>query len=416
MALQSLDLDLDRLWFDDIWSAIDRLAPEPNLLVLGGRRSRQSMVALSWDEGSWSEFLNEKPGAPPRRRGDRWTTGHLAVVAYDEAPAGNRPASRVFRIKRSLLIDHIARRAVIHQEEDWARCQHQLDWTSQAAASCSSLNQLPHWESTWTDAMYLAAVRDVLEDIRRGRYYQLNLLRYWSTAEPISRHQWLAQLSHMGGPFSAYIDVPGLQLVSFSPERFFRLTHDAAGVVIETEPIKGTRPVVADPDEDRRQQEELMASTKDAAELNMIVDLLRNDLFRVCQPASVKVLDSGSLHSFANVHHRIARIQGRLCPDLSMEALLQALCPGGSITGAPKREVMLAIREKEARPRQLFMGNIVYKDAWTGCLDSSILIRTAVHQDHWEFAAGSGLVIHSDPAAELEEILTKARVMPGEFV
>ncbi len=99
-----------------------------------------------------------------------------------------------------------------------------------------------------------------------------------------------------------------------------------------------------------------------------------------------------------------------------MHELLDALCPGGSITGAPKREVMRAIREKESRPRQLFMGNIIYRDAWTGRLDSSILIRTAVHQKRWEFAAGSGLVIHSDPAEELTEILTKARVMPGDFI
>jgi para-aminobenzoate synthetase component 1 len=219
----------------------------------------------------------------------------------------------------------------------------------------------------------------------------------------------------MGGPFSAFIDLPDLKLVSFSPERFFQLITDESGTWIESEPIKGTRPVSQDPDEDRRQQEALMASSKDAAELNMIVDLLRNDLFRVCQASSVRVLDPGSLHSFSNVHHRIARIRGLLRPRLSMGELLKALCPGGSITGAPKREVMLAIREKEARPRGFFMGNIVYKDAWTGVLDSSILIRTAVHHQQWEFAAGSGLVIHSDPAEELAEILTKARVMPGVF-
>jgi anthranilate/para-aminobenzoate synthase component I len=416
MALQSLDLDLDTLWFDDIWSAIERLAPESQLLVLGGRRSRQSMVALSWDEVPWSEFLNAQTGRPPRRTDQEgWTTGHLAIVAYDEGPVASWP-SRVFRIKRSLVIDSQQRRAVIYQEKDWDHCQQQVDWTLRTAAPCLNGDQLPRWKSSWTDTRYLDAVREVLEDIRRGRYYQLNLLRYWATAERISRRQWLAQLSRMGGPYSAYIDVPGLQLVSFSPERFFRLSPDPAGLVIETEPIKGTRPVAADPEEDRRQQAELMSSSKDAAELNMIVDLLRNDLFRVCQPSSVKVLDPGSLHSFANVHHRIARIEGRLRPGLSMGMLLQALCPGGSITGAPKREVMLAIREKEERPRGFFMGNIVYNDAWTGCLDSSILIRTAVHREQWEFAAGSGLVIHSDPVAELEEIRTKARVMPGEFV
>jgi anthranilate/para-aminobenzoate synthase component I len=417
MPLHKQGLTLDALWLDHFWAALDRLAHEQELLVLGGRGSRQSMVALSWDEVPWSEFLSESPHTPRTRPETGWTTGHLAVVAYDEEAAARRPASRAFRLKRTLIIDHQLREAFLYQEDNWAHCRHQLDLHALAQDAGSKLvGKAPQWKSNWTDEQYRAAVRGALEDIRRGRYYQINLLRYWSTDDAISRSQWLAQLTKMGGPFSAFLDMDDLRLVSFSPERFFRLHTDAEGTWIESEPIKGTRPVAADPELDRRQQIELMSSRKDEAELNMIVDLLRNDLFRVCQASSVKVLDAGSLHSFANVHHRIARIQGLLRQGIGMKELLEALCPGGSITGAPKREVMQAIREKEARPRRQFMGNIIYKDAWTGCLDSSILIRTAVHQDRWEFAAGSGLVIHSDPAEELAEILTKARVMPGDFI
>ena len=397
---------------DTIWSALDRLRPEQNLLVLGGRGSRHSMVALSWDEVSWDAFLQESPIAPRRSPETSWTTGHLAVASYDDAGAG----SRAFRVKRTLIFDHESQEAVIYEEDGWEHCAQQLDLTRTVPTPAPAHAPPPRWVSSWTDEDYQSAVRSALEDIRQGRYYQINLLRYWSTQDSIPRSLWLQQLASMGGPFSAFFDLPDLKLVSFSPERFFRLETDAQGTWIESEPIKGTRPVSADPAEDRRQQEALMASTKDAAELNMIVDLLRNDLFRVCQASSVKVLDPGSLHSFSNVHHRIARIRGLLRPGLSMAELLKALCPGGSITGAPKREVMRAIREKESRPRGLFMGNIVYKDAWTGVLDSSILIRTAVHEDRWEFAAGSGLVIHSDPAEELAEIQTKARVMPGVFL
>jgi anthranilate/para-aminobenzoate synthase component I len=397
---------------DTIWSALNRLHPEQNLLVLGGRGSRQSMVALSWDEVPWDAFLHESPTAPRRSPENTWTTGHLAIASYDDAG----PVSRAFRVKRTLIFDHKAQEATIYEEDRWERCAQHLDLTRTVAAPDAVDAPSPRWQSSWTDADYQNAVRSALEDIRQGRYYQINLLRYWSTEDIIPRSLWLRQLASMGGPFSAFFDLPDLKLVSFSPERFFCLRTDAAGTWIESEPIKGTRPVSANPVEDRKQQEALMASTKDAAELNMIVDLLRNDLFRVCQASSVKVLDPGSLHSFSNVHHRIARIQGLLRPGLSMAELLKALCPGGSITGAPKREVMRAIREKESRPRGLFMGNIIYKDAWTGVLDSSILIRTAVHQNRWEFAAGSGLVIHSDPAEELAEILTKARVMPGVFL
>lgn len=412
MALQKRKFTGFDLGRETIWSALGRLHPEQNLLVLGGRGSRQSMVALSWDEVPWDAFLQESPAAPRLSAENTWTTGHLAVASYDDEGAG----SRAFRVKRNLIFDHETQEAVIHEEDGWESCAQQVDLTRTMATPSPADAPLPRWQSSWTDTDYQNAVRSALEDIRQGRYYQINLLRYWSTADIIPRSVWLRQLASMGGPFSAFFDLPDLKLVSFSPERFFRLRSDAEGTWIESEPIKGTRPVFADPVEDRKQQEALMASTKDAAELNMIVDLLRNDLFRVCQASSVKVLDPGSLHSFSNVHHRIARIQGLLRPGLSMAELLKALCPGGSITGAPKREVMLAIREKESRPRGHFMGNIVYKDAWTGVLDSSILIRTAVHQDRWEFAAGSGLVIHSDPAEELAEILTKARVMPGVFL
>jgi para-aminobenzoate synthetase component 1 len=411
MPLQKRKLKGWDLGLGTIWSALEQLSPEVNLMVLGGRGSRQSMVALSWDEVPWDDFLQESPAAPRCSLENTWTTGHLAIASYDDEGA----ASRAFRVKRTLIVDHQTQDAVIFEEDNWERCAHQLDLSRTVTRTSRTKDAEPRWQSSWTDADYQNAVLSALEDIRRGRYYQINLLRYWSTADVISRSRWLHQLAHMGGPFSAFVDLPDLKLVSFSPERFFRLNADAAGTWIESEPIKGTRPVSSDPAEDRRQQEALMASSKDAAELNMIVDLLRNDLFRVCQASSVKVLDPGSLHSFSNVHHRIARIQGLLRPGLAMGELLKALCPGGSITGAPKREVMLAIREKESRPRGYFMGNIIYKDAWTGVLDSSILIRTAVHRDRWEFAAGSGLVIHSDPAEELAEILTKARVMPGVF-
>ncbi|HYX36540.1 MAG TPA: anthranilate synthase component I family protein [Oligoflexus sp.] len=416
MSLQRQVLALDNLWFDDFWTAIGRLAPDQRLLVLGGRGSRQSMLALSWDEVPWPDFLQQSASVVPRASGEGWTTGHLAIGCYDENEVESQLHSRAFRVKRSLIIDHRDRRAEICQDYDWASCRQQVLFPPTRAQIHSVWERLPQWRSTWTDAMYQDTVRGALEEIRRGRYYQINLLRYWFSDDPISRRQWLAQLTKMGGPFSAYIEIPDLQMVSFSPERFFRVTTDAKGSWIETEPIKGTRPVSTDPELDRQQKAALLASEKDAAELNMIVDLLRNDLHKVCRPSSVKVLDPGSLQSFSNVHHRVARIQGLLQNGVSMGSLMRALCPGGSITGAPKHEVMQAIREKELRPRELFMGNILYKDAWTGRLDSSILIRTAVRKHRWEFAAGSGLVIHSEPAEELAEILTKARVLLGEFV
>lgn len=411
-ALQRQSLALGSSWFDHFWTSIDDWAPDQNLLVLGGARSRFSLIALSWDEGSWADFRAQQPSFAPQLDREAWTTGTLALVGYESGEG------RVFRLRRTLVIDHESRSAEICSEEGWQRCSFQrLPPDSRASGASEPVSNEPIWQSTWSDEAYKEAVRGALEDIRSGRYYQINLLRYWFSRDAIPRSRWLQQLARMGGPFSAYIDVPDLSLVSFSPERFFRLGVDAEGRWIETEPIKGTRPVSADPRIDQENRQALMASSKDAAELNMIVDLLRNDLFRVSRPGSVKVLDAGSLHSFANVHHRIARIRGRLRDDQTLATLMDALCPGGSITGAPKREVQKAILEKEGRPRLCFMGNIMYMDAFTGRLDSSILIRTAVRQKQgfWEFAAGSGLVIHSDPAEELAEILVKARVLPGSF-
>jgi anthranilate/para-aminobenzoate synthase component I len=145
----------------------------------------------------------------------------------------------------------------------------------------------------------------------------------------------------------------------------------------------------------------------------MIIDLMRNDLYRMARPGGVHVVDPGTVHSFANVHHLIGVVEASLRSDLSWGDIARALCPGGSITGAPKREVMLAIREYEQRERGYLMGHLIYVDAQTGRADASILIRTAVRlaDGMWEFAAGSGLVIHSQPEEEAAEVQAKARVI-----
>ena len=145
----------------------------------------------------------------------------------------------------------------------------------------------------------------------------------------------------------------------------------------------------------------------------MIVDLMRNDLHRVCQPHSVEVTDPGSLHSFRHVHHLIADIGGYLRRDLSLGDILRALCPGGSITGAPKIEVMKAIDSYEPSTSGYFMGNICYFDPVTNYFDSSILIRTVVKlgANPYRFAAGSGLTINSSFSQEWAEIAAKSKVV-----
>ena len=211
----------------------------------------------------------------------------------------------------------------------------------------------------------------------------------------------------------SYLDVPGLRLASFSPERFVRAWPAADGVHAETAPVKGTAARGRDAAADQALGAALLASPKDRAELHMIVDLMRNDLGRVSLPGSVAVPVATQLDSHVNVHHLSARVTSRLRPQLTLVELLAAICPGGSITGAPKREVMGAIRSYEARARRYFMGNLFYLDD-RGRFDSSILIRTLVAEapgEPWEMATGSGIVIGSDPERERAEIAAKCGVV-----
>jgi para-aminobenzoate synthetase component 1 len=262
---------------------------------------------------------------------------------------------------------------------------------------------------------YLTSVEQVLEDIRDGRYYQLNLLRYFSSPGNPSNLALASRLDRLGGPMSAWISLGGLKIVSFSPERFVTGREEKGGdglVCLETAPIKGTLARSESPCQDEALKSRLSGSDKDRAELAMIVDLMRHDLARVSVPRSVLVEDPGSVASFSHVHHLVARISSRVEASLSLRDFLASLCPAGSITGAPKQEVTGAIRRFEKRPRRYFMGNIFQ---WNGQgeMNSSILIRTAVAEgarESIEYAAGSGIVIRSKPDEEKAEIEAKTRV------
>ena len=178
-----------------------------------------------------------------------------------------------------------------------------------------------------------------------------------------------------------------------------------------TRPIKGTRPRGVTPEEDAANQSELLSSTKDKAELTMIVDLERNDLGRVCELGSVKVNQALTLESYAQVHHLVAEIEGRLSPYHDDIDLLAAMFPGGSITGAPKIRAMEIIEELETHQRGVYTGAIGYigmdgRSAW------NISIRTIVRSgDVWSYNVGGGIVADSVPEEEFNETLSKAAGM-----
>jgi len=256
-------------------------------------------------------------------------------------------------------------------------------------------------------AGYCAKVDRIREEIARGNVYQVDLTRQedWAVQGDLTE---LAQRLHREdpAPCSALVADASWTILSSSPESFFRLDQG----LIATRPIKGTAPRSLDPDDDRRLAAKLLACPKNRSELAMIVDLLRNDLGRICRPASVRVDAFPRLESFANVHHLVAEISGELIPGLSLAELLRAVFPGGSITGCPKLAAMSLIRELEPRPRRIYTGALGWCRADLQQGEFAIPIRTAwVTGDELHFGVGGGVVWDSDPRAEYAETLHKGR-------
>ncbi len=264
-------------------------------------------------------------------------------------------------------------------------------------------------------ASHAAAVAETIERIAAGVIFQANLARSWrgilaAGRTPFDLFRRLSQASP--APYAAYLRLPGAAVVSNSPERFLSVR----GAEVETRPIKGTRPRGADPASDAANAADLLASGKDRAENLMIVDLMRNDLSRVCAPGSVTVPELAALKSYANVHHLVSRVRGRLAGGRTAWDAFLAAFPPGSITGAPKLQAMKVIADYEA-PRGPYCGSLFWAGL-DGALDASVLIRTVALVEAaggWRFEAraGGGIVADSDPAAEVAETDTKISAILG---
>lgn len=262
--------------------------------------------------------------------------------------------------------------------------------------------------STFSREQYLAAVARVREYILAGDIFQANLSQRFEAPLHERAADLYTRLRKVNpAPFAAYLDLGGVQLLSASPERFLKV--DAASRMVETRPIKGTSPRGIGPLHDEALGRALIESEKDRAENLMIVDLLRNDLSRVCRPGTVRAPELFALEHHPTVHHLVSTVVGELEPDKDAVDLLRAAFPGGSITGAPKVRAMEIIAELEPTRRATYCGSIGYLGA-DGALDTSIVIRTyLIHRGKVFFQAGGGIVADSDPAAEYQETLDKAR-------
>jgi len=313
----------------------------------------------------------------------------------------------------ALVVDHQQQRSwlVGRHPTRLERYRRLLQWQperSTGAKSTAPYRVMGEVCSNMTHAEYLDSIGRIKRYILDGDCYQVNFAQRFSVAaegDPWQAYMGLRQLN--AAPFAAYLNTPHCQVLSTSPERFLEVRDGR----VETKPIKGTAPRGGDPVEDMMLGEMLKNSQKDQAENVMIVDLLRNDLGKVCTPGSVEVPELFKLESYARVHHLVSKVCGRLDQGQDALSLLRACFPGGSITGAPKLRSMEIIEELEPHRRGIYCGSIGYI-GFDGDMDTNIAIRTMVHADGvTRLWAGGGIVADSDPEAEYRETYHKAAAL-----
>ena len=311
------------------------------------------------------------------------------------------------REKRSMLVSHGLTDEV---RDNWPALCAKFSNPAAAISNSAPFKVLSAIESNFSESQYYQAFNQVKNYISAGDCYQVNLAQRFAAkvqGDSWQAYQKLREISP--APFMAYMNLPindaqTIQILSNSPERFLQTD----GQHVETRPIKGTRPRSADPVQDLAYSNELLTSLKDRAENVMIVDLLRNDIGKNCVVGSVKADQLFQLQSFANVHHLVSIVTGKLNKTASAIDLLKGCFPGGSITGAPKLRAMQIIEELEPHKRGLYCGAIGYI-GFDGKMDTNIAIRTAVVcENELSFYAGGGIVADSVGDKEYKETLDKA--------
>lgn len=348
-----------------------------------------ALLALSYDLGRRYERLGEGPPVEPELP-DLVVAVHEGVLAFDHHR----------QVARWLGPDGPARREALE-----ALAAARSRSVARDGVPPLPARALPR--ASLDPAAFRRAVRTARSWIRRGDLFEVNLTRRWE-APPVDPDRYLAALRALTpAPFMADLELgPGVRLLSASPERFLEL--DAAGVV-RSWPIKGTRPRGATAREDRAQLDDLLASEKEAAELAMIVDLVRNDLGRVAAPGSVRVIDARRVQSWPQVHHTVGVVEARLAPGRDWVDLVRAAFPPGSVTGAPKVRAMEVIDALEPVRRGPYCGAFGWV-GWDGALDLAVAIRIAVATPVRTLVhAGGAVLLDSDAAAEEREGRVKAR-------
>ncbi len=406
--------------------------------------------ALVWLAGTMRRFPAARaPGLPPFQGGaagllgydlgrqlervpaprfDEFQTPALAIGLYDVVVAVDHLEDRAWIISQGFPeLEHSRRRR--RAEERLAAFRRQLETPAAAttatpatlaaatgdrsAAVLTPDDLAPQYivdgpkglTSSFSRSQYLDAAARAIDYIHAGDIFQVNLAqRLLFPAEDNAVDLYRRLRRRNPATFAGYFDTGPFQILSASPERFLQARRGQ----VEARPIKGTRRRSRQPEADLFGGSELLASEKDRAENVMIVDLLRNDLSRVCRADSVRVTDLCRLENYQFVQHLVSVVRGELRDELTPADLLRAAFPGGSITGAPKVRAMEIIAELEPTARGPYCGSLGYL-GFDGAMDFNILIRTITAGKGWlQAPVGGGIVAQSSPEAEYEETWDKA--------
>jgi para-aminobenzoate synthetase component 1 len=380
---------------DDPWSVLQGLLRKYHTAQIPGLPSFQGGAL-----GYWGYDLGRHLERLPSLADDDLQLPEMCLGLYDWVLAydGDTGLSCLFSTG---LPDGTLERAEARANEIMERLERESPLTRP-----TGFNVPVSLESNFTSATYEAAVRGVKEYLAAGDAYQVNLSQRFQApfqGDPWSLYLKLRELNP--APFAAYLGFPEISVLSASPEEFLNLEQGR----VRSRPIKGTRPVGATPEETERYSAELLSSDKERAENVMIVDLIRNDLGRVCNIGSVEVPSLLALEKHPTVLHLVTTVTGELLPSADAVDLLRSCFPGGSVTGAPKLRSMEIIEELEPVRRGVYCGAIGYI-SFGGGMGTSIAIRTLVLTGGQVYLqVGGGIVADSDPLAEYQETLQKGK-------
>ena len=405
-------------------------------VIVSDRAGCQRVEQLFFDY--LEEQLGRRAIAVPEGLPFEFNLGYVGYLGYElkaetggeAAHCADTPDAALVFADRMLAIDHLEGACYLlalstPDTENEAR-----SWLAETA---ERLADLPSWEpprkptngrklidmtdSSVSDAViprhtrsaYLARIEDCLREINEGESYEICLTNTATTRvqiDPLKTYTHLRRLSPV--PYGALLDFPDVTVLSASPERFLTVRVDGT---VESKPIKGTRPRGATAEEDRALRDDLFSNEKDNAELLMIVDLIRNDLSRVCAVGSVHVPKLCEIETYAPVHQLVSTVRGKLREKHSAVSCVRAAFPGGSMTGAPKIRTMEIIDRLENGPRGVYSGSLGWFSL-SGAMDLNIVIRTLVASgDQVSFGVGGAIVALSDPEDEYEETVVKSRAM-----